>query len=77
MIPYIKALGVPHSWFEGVVFVYTDSRGMYFNIDGDEFKMALVIRDRGFLELIKMLLERSHSQAEVISTLSSLEGDCR
>jgi len=60
--PYSKSLGVPHSWFEGIVFVYTDRRGMYFDLEGDEFKMALVIRDRGFLELIKMLLTYSHSQ---------------
>lgn len=66
-IPYVKAFGVPHNWFEGVVFVYTENRGMYFNVDGDEFKMALVIRDRGFLELIKMLLGRSHSHANVIT----------
>lgn len=54
-IPYLKTFGVPHDWFEGVVFVYTEDRGMYFNVDVDEFKMSLVIRDRGFLELIKML----------------------
>ncbi len=71
--PYSKSLGVPHSWFEGVVFVYTDQSGMYFDVGGDEFKMALVIRDRGFLELIKMLLERSHSQAKVISTDNTLK----
>lgn len=75
-IPYLKAFGVPHNWFEGVVLVYTENRGMYFNVDADEFKMALVIRDRGFLELIKMLLERSHSQANVISTDKlSIQGD--
>lgn len=64
--PYTESLGVPHSWFEGVVFVYTDQSGMYFDVDGDEFKMALVIRDRGFLELIKMLLIYSNSKSKVI-----------
>jgi hypothetical protein len=52
-----KSLGVPRSWFEGIIFVYTNQCDMYFDVDEDEFKMALIIRDKGFLELIKMLLK--------------------
>jgi sugar-specific transcriptional regulator TrmB len=67
-VPYIKAFGVPHNWLEGVVFMYTENRGMYFNVDDDEFKMALIIRDRGFLELFKMLSGHSHFHANLTRT---------
>ena len=59
-VPYARALAVQDRWPEGIVFVYTQSSGMYGTVEGSDFKKALVIRDRGLLELIKMLIEMSH-----------------
>ena len=60
-VPYASLLNVDRKWHEGVFFVYTQDTGVYANVEGDEFKMALIIRDRGFLDLIKMFVGMAHS----------------
>lgn len=59
-LPYVSAMGVEHKWFEGIMLVFTKGEGMYSNIEGDEFKMALVIRDTRILDMIKKYVEYSH-----------------
>jgi len=60
--PYFSTIETHEKWIESVLFVYTEKRGLYCSIDGDDFRMALDIMDTGFLELMKKLFEASHGQ---------------
>lgn len=59
-LPYASQLEINQKWREGVVFVYTRDTGVYASVEGVDFKLALVIRDRGFLDLLKMFVEMAH-----------------
>ncbi|HMK47199.1 MAG TPA: helix-turn-helix domain-containing protein [Methanocella sp.] len=59
-LSWANSIETEKPWREGVVFVYTRDTGVYASVEGDEFRMALIIRDRSFLDLIKMFVETSH-----------------
>lgn len=61
--PYVTAMEVNERWHDGIVFLYTKGSGMYANVEGDDFRMALIIRDRGLLELMKTFVEGAHHPA--------------
>lgn len=63
-LPYLKSILAPEKLFEGIIFVYTPETGLYCNAEGDDFKTALIIRDRGFLDLIMKFMEMSHPQVD-------------
>jgi hypothetical protein len=58
--PYVIPLEAGDRWHDGIVFMYTADSGMYANVEGDDFAMALVIRDRGLLGLMKSFVEISN-----------------
>ncbi len=62
-VPYATVMEVGEKWHEGIVFLYTKGSGMYATVSGDDFKMALIIRDRGLLELMKTFVEDAHNNA--------------
>jgi hypothetical protein len=62
-LPYATAMEVGEKWHDGIVFLYTKGSGMYATVEGDDFKMALIIRDRGLLELMKTFIEGAHHPA--------------
>lgn len=65
-MPGVTAIEADEKWIEGVLFVYTENRGIYCSVEGNEYRMALDIMDRGFLELIKMLFEMSHPEPDTV-----------
>lgn len=62
-VPFATPMEAGEKWNEGIVFLYTKGAGMYATVDGDDFRMALIIRDRGLLELMKNFVEGSHHHA--------------
>jgi len=58
--PFVTAIEAGEKWQEGIVFLYTKGSGMYATVERDDFRMALIIRDRGLLVLMKTFIESSH-----------------
>ncbi len=63
--PDVVIYGVDHKWLESIVVVFTEDEGMYFSADGDELKMALAIRDKRILELVKRYVQYMHPEMDL------------